>query len=127
MDSEFDNWNIRKKKLNASRRAVHFHEREVWFCAIGKNIGFEQNGKHAIFERPVLIIRKFNQYIFLGVPVTSSAKKNRYHYSVVHRNKPYTMLLSQVRLFDQRRLRRKITTLSVVDCNRVKDKIKKLL
>ena len=33
-------------------------EGEVWWCAIGENVGIEINGKSETFARPVLILKK---------------------------------------------------------------------
>ena len=37
---------------------------EIWMCALGKNIGREQNGGGESFSRPMLVIKKFNNEIF---------------------------------------------------------------
>ena len=39
------------------------------------NIGYEQDGSGNDFIRPVVIIRKFNNEIFWGVPLTKTRKK----------------------------------------------------
>lgn len=57
MEKNFDKWNGEKKRVNIRDENTLFHEREVWWCSLGVNIGFEQDGKNDIFERPVLIIR----------------------------------------------------------------------
>lgn len=57
-----------------------FKEREIWWRSIGTNIGTEEDGKNAHFERPVLVLRKFNRDIFLGLPLTSTRKDHRYHF-----------------------------------------------
>src|SRR3989344_1315008 len=74
MEKEYDDWNKLKKSLSTKKSNVFFHEREIWFCSLGKNIGYEEDGKNELFERPILIIRKFNNSIFLAIPLTSSKK-----------------------------------------------------
>ena len=37
---DFDRWNEQKKKLHDGEREVLFHEREIWWCSLGVNIGF---------------------------------------------------------------------------------------
>ncbi len=44
--------------------------------SIGKNVGREQNGSGRDFERPVLIIKKWNNEMVWGVPL-STKQKNR--------------------------------------------------
>ena len=59
---DFDNWNKEKKILESTaNETLVFHEREIWWCSIGLNVGDEQDGKNDYFERPVLVIRKFNK------------------------------------------------------------------
>src|SRR5690606_11061015 len=45
MESDFDRWNTLKKGIDQTEAAPSFvpQEREVWMCALGRNIGFEQN------------------------------------------------------------------------------------
>jgi mRNA interferase MazF len=57
MEKDFDGWNGRKKTLNGAEGTALFHEREVWWCALGVNIGFEQDGRGGDFERPAIILK----------------------------------------------------------------------
>ncbi len=43
MEKDFDKWNNQKKIINLRSNNTDFfyHEREVWWCAIGVNVGFE--------------------------------------------------------------------------------------
>lgn len=108
MEKEYDNWNKLKKDLSTKKSNIFFHEREIWFCSIGKNIGYEEDGKNDLFERPILIIRKFNNNIFLAIPLTSSKKDNSYYHQYELGGKTYAGILSQIRLLDSKRLSRKI-------------------
>ena len=67
MSEDFDAWNRLKKEINDEGVVGDFSEREIWWCRIGHNIGFEENGKNRQFSRPVLIFRKFNQALFLRI------------------------------------------------------------
>lgn len=81
MEKDFDTWNKRKKKLHI--RAIdtlYFHERDVWWCSIGVNIGFEQDGKGETVQRPVVVLRKFNKHVLLVLPLTTKVKKHRYYF-----------------------------------------------
>ena len=74
----FSKWN--KKKIEVENRdidalKINFKNREVWWCSLGENIGYEQDGKGENFERPILILRKFNKHIFLGIPLTTKKQK----------------------------------------------------
>ncbi len=66
MKKDFDCWNDIKKKLDESKKTLFFKERDVWWCSIGLNVGDEENGKNQFFSRPVLVVRKFNNRLFLS-------------------------------------------------------------
>lgn len=68
----FAQWNETKIQLDARPHPdFYFYEREVWWAALGQNIGHEINGKHANFERPVLILKKYSRYTCLVLPLTT--------------------------------------------------------
>ena len=68
MINNFNAWNEKKKILAADERLAEFHERQVWWCSIGINIGSEQHSQSEDFSRPILVIKKFTRDIFWGVP-----------------------------------------------------------
>jgi len=114
MKKDFDLWNQKKKELDKkfAENSVFFKEAEVWWVHIGLNIGFETNGKGDEFTRPALIIKKYNQFSFLAVPLSTSVKIHRYHVSVGSIDgKDAIANLSQIKNIDSRRLVRKICTL----------------
>lgn len=125
MEKDFDKWNNQKKKLNKTER-VYFHKGEIWFISIGKNIGDEEDGKNLNFERPVLITRKFNNNIFFGVPLTSQEKEGKYYHKLISFNNS-VLILSQIRLFDARRLLRLIGKVENNELKEIKNKIGKIV
>lgn len=62
----FDLWNFSKKSINEHGTIRYCHEREIWWCSIGVNVGFEQDGTGQHFDRPVVVIRGFNKNLFFG-------------------------------------------------------------
>jgi hypothetical protein len=58
MEKDFFGWAKVKANLHHKRKINYFNEREVWWCAMGANIGHEQDGKGKLWTRPVLILRK---------------------------------------------------------------------
>ncbi len=106
MHKDFDRWNEEKKLLHSRKGDIFFHEREIWWCALGANIGFEQDGTNELFERPVLIIKKFNRDVLWILPLTRSDKKNRYYASVTVGDANSSVILSQLRLISSARLQR---------------------
>lgn len=112
MQKDFQKWHGHKKKLNDTEGAALFHEREVWWCALGENIGFEQDGDKESFERPVVILKKFNLDAALVVPLTGQPKKGKYYFPIgTVTGRDSVAVLSQVRFVDRKRLVNKICML----------------
>jgi len=117
MENDFDRWNCIKKATDAADEAarLYFREGEVWWVRLGKNIGYETNGKSGQFTRPVIILKKYNQYSFLALPLTTAPKPNPYRLPIgmVDGKKAFATL-SQLRNIDSKRLVKKIMHLNAV-------------
>jgi mRNA interferase MazF len=130
MEKQFDVWNNLKKNIDSSKKPeeFYFREREVWWCSLGVNIGFEEDGKNENFERPVLILKKFNKYVLWILPLTRSFKNNDYYYRVLQGNEEDSVvILSQIRLISNKRLLRKMRMIGLVEFEDIKNKVKKFL
>lgn len=121
---DFDGWNGEKKKLEdtALDRLV-FHEREIWWCSIGINLGDEQDGKNELFERPILVLRKFNSKICWALPITSQPKTGIYYHTLDYEGQTFSVILSQIRLVSVKRFRRLIRKISPGQFRKIKDKM----
>ncbi len=98
------------------KKRPFFHEREIWFCHLGVNVGFEQNGLGDDFLRPIIIFRKFNNEIFWGIPLTKKSKNTKYYFTFSFSKRgENTAILSQIRLIDARRLSYHIGEISEID------------
>jgi hypothetical protein len=65
MQKDFDGWNKLKKAIDASDdQRLYFHEGDIWWVRLGVNVGYEIDGKQREFSRPVVVLRKYNQYSF---------------------------------------------------------------
>ncbi len=117
---DFDKWNILKKNIDNKKINLYFKEREIWFCYFGCNIGFEQDGKGDNFLRPVLILKKFNKNLFLGIPLTSKIKENKFYYKIILNNKKQCLILSQIKIIDIKRLKNKRYIISDDEFKKVK-------
>ena len=124
---DFKRWNNLKEKIDRKERIVYFRKKEIWWCALGLNVGFEQDGKNDNFERPVLIFKKFNKNVLWVLPLTSINKVGKYYFQIKYNNKIYSVILSQMRLISSKRLLRKIRTFSDVEFEQVRRFIKKLI
>ena len=130
MTKDYTQWHKVKTTINDFKNRVFFHEREIWVCSAGLNVGFEQDGVGENVLRPVLIVKKFNNEIFWGIPLTKAKKQkdSRYYYSFSFvKNITSLAILSQIRLMDTKRLARQIGTMKELDFEKVKKKLKEFL
>ena len=127
MKKDYQEWHKKKKYIENDRPRVFFAEREVWFCYVGENIGFEQDGRGDEFLRPVVIIKKFNNEVLWAIPLTKTEKKNRYYFSFKLGRKVSVAILSQMRLIDAKRLKYKIGSMKIADFMELKSQIRQLL
>lgn len=132
MGKDFKNWHLQKTNIDQKNYKTFFIEREIWFCRLGSNIGFEQDGHGKKFLRPGIILKKFSKYSALIIPLTKSEKKGQYYFSFKYRLKntktsfyyeKTTAILSQVRFIDCKRLEYSVGIIS----NKIFIKIKKNL
>jgi mRNA interferase MazF len=98
--------------IGEKQTAPTFKEGEIWWCSIGMNIGREVFGKGKEFTRPVIVYKKINKDSFLGIPLTTQLKNGSWYVSISYCGVESRAILSQVRVFDGRRLVKKIGTLS---------------
>jgi len=121
---EFDNWNTKKKEIDLNNKESFYHEREVWWCNLGVNIGFEEDGKGKDFVRPVLILKGFSKDVFICIPLTTKIRKGKYYFNIdlndgIERN----VILSQIRLIDSKRLQEKICMIDEKQFKEIKQKV----
>lgn len=127
MIKDFKTWHELKAGINDSTRLPSFSEREIWWCSIGANVGHEEDGKGLYFRRPVLIIRKFNQRIFWGVPLTTQIKDKHYYHRIFFQDKEQCVMLSQLRLWEGKRLDKRMGKLDIEQLIAIKEKLKSML
>ena len=118
MKKEFDVWNLQKKNLGSSGKKIFAHPREVWWCALGVNVGAEVDGKNENFERPVLVVRVYNTETMLVLPITGKEKLDEFHHKIQIQAKNYQtgdeytrsvwIKLTQARVISNSRLLRKV-------------------
>ncbi len=125
---DFGTWN--KEKINledTGHEDLSFHEREIWWCSIGLNIGDEQDGKNELFERPVLIIKKFNKRLAWALPMSTKKKDGIYYHNIEHDGKIFSVMLSQLRLLSTKRFHRYLRKISPNQFSIIQDKLIKLI
>ena len=128
MEKDFDNWNKNKKIINKQSFVDFYHKREIWWCTLGVNIGFEQDGTGKNFDRPVIIIKGFSKNVFICLPLTGKKKNGKYYFYLGKINgRESTALLSQIRLVDTKRLIKKIGMLDQKLFDKLKTTLQKVI
>ena len=128
MRKDFDAWNKQKKKIHDSVAAPFYHEREIWWCSLGVNVGFEQDGSGEEYRRPVLVLKGLSEQTFFAVPLTTSTQKHKLRPSIGKvSEKEAHALLSQMRVADTKRLVRKIGYLDRKIFERIRKAAKDML
>lgn len=123
---DFDDWIGVKRKVHVSNKVPTINEGEIWWCAMGRNVGVEINGKSTRFSRPVLILKKLSKQGFLGVPLTSQDKTGSWYVSFIFQDKKQTAALCQIRVLSASRLYNNMGTVPETDFSLVKNAFLKL-
>lgn len=109
MIKDFDVWNHEKKRIHTNAKNRLYHEREIWWCSLGINIGFEQDGAGKAGQRPVLILKGLSRNTCFIIPLTTSPQKHPLRMSLgVIDGRHASALLSQARIIDTKRLINKV-------------------
>ena len=128
MQKNFDNWNSLKKHLHDEGVNCFYHEREIWWCSLGINIGFEEDCKGLQADRPVLVVKALNKQLCWIVPMSTSVKSNPYYFPIGTIDKqPASIILSQMRPIDTKRFINRIGYIDKDIFERTKQAIKGVL
>jgi UDP-N-acetylbacillosamine transaminase len=127
MKKDFDSWFVRKKELN-DVQPNFYKEREIRWCSLGINIGSEQDGTSKAYRRPVLVIKGFSRNVCLILPLTTSLNKNPYYFPIGKiEGRESSVILSQIRLIDTKRLHDSLGYLNKLKFEEIKKAFKKLI
>lgn len=109
-EDKYDEWNTEKKNIHGMNiPEFYVNQREIWYTKMGKNVGFEEDGKKK-FLRPVLVLKKVGN-LFFTVALTSKGKDDHLFYhkfeEIELQNPKYKessyAILSQVKIMDKKR------------------------
>lgn len=113
MIKDFDTWNENKKLIHTKNENKLYHNREIWWCSLGVNVGFEQDGDDIKHERPILILKGLSRNTCLVIPLTTSLNRHKMRiYLGLVDGKQASALLSQIRVIDTKRL---INRIAIID------------
>jgi mRNA interferase MazF len=128
IDKDFGKWNSKKKDIHNNKRGPNFNEREIWWCLLGTNIGFEHDGDKQEHQRPVLIIKSLSLNTCYIVPLTSSSNTHRFRVPLgIVEDRNASAVISQMRVIDTKRLTEKICYLNTEKFEITRKAIKELL
>lgn len=117
----FTNWTKKKISHHVDRQPTNFYfrEKEIWWAALGQNVGYEMNGKHELFERPILILKKYSGGMCFVLPCTTQIKDDNpwFQYPIQIDDTPSALNLSQGKILSSKRLLRKIETIDTAIYN----------
>lgn len=102
-------------------------EGEIWWSAIGENVGSEICGKGKTFARPVLIVRKLGKFNFIGVPLTSKYHTGTWYVQFDFKSKLQIAVVAQVENISVFRLYSKIGRVPDSDMNLVREGLANLI
>jgi mRNA interferase MazF len=124
---DYNQWMKRKAAVhNKDNQPPTFNEGEIWWCAVGDNVGVEVDGKGAAFSRPVIVYRKLSRNGLLAVPLTSVIKTGTWYVSFKFNGRDECANLSQIKVVSVKRLYNKMGDMSRADFSAVKIAFKKL-
>ncbi len=126
---KYNEWN-RHKKLIEERippEDFFFLEGEVWWAALGVNIGHEIDGKNELFERPIIVLKKVNDDLLWALPITSTIRTENEFYTMRYRGKLQTVLTSQIKIISNKRLLRLIFRLKQEEFIVLRNKVEGIL
>jgi len=127
MEKDFDLWNVHKKLIENESKKILFKEGEVWWCAVGINVGQESCGKGGTGRRPVLIIKKLSGKNCIAIPLSTKQKTGSWFSEIKIQGINQCALLHQIRMFSTKRFQRRLTTIEPEEFSVIKEKIELLL
>ncbi|MBR3322210.1 type II toxin-antitoxin system PemK/MazF family toxin [Candidatus Saccharibacteria bacterium] len=127
LKNDFAEWMDIKDKIQKGAVVTKFSEGQIWWAALGKNIGVEINGKHEDYSRPVVIFKKMSHLCFWAIPLTSQPHSGTWYTEFDFRGKREYVVLSQMRMMSVSRLYNRMGKLSTGDFKKIKVGFKKLL
>lgn len=99
-------WSNQKILLDERpHRNLHFYERDIWWAALGQNIGHEIDGKNQDSSRPVLILKRHSSTMCLVLPLTTKLKPDApYQFPIEINGIKSAVLFEQSRSISSKRL-----------------------
>ncbi|MBR2998318.1 type II toxin-antitoxin system PemK/MazF family toxin [Candidatus Saccharibacteria bacterium] len=108
----YKQWMGVKAYINNSNAIRSIKDGDVWWAAVGENVGVEIDGKNSRYSRPIVILKKLNNLISIAVPLTTKEHNGTWYQKFTFQGKTQTAVLSQTRPISTARLYTRIGRLS---------------
>ena len=115
-----------KKHCVDARKIPKVSDGEVWWVAVGENVGIEINGKSEYYSRPVLVFKKLSHLGFMGIPLSTQKHDGAWYICFKFQGKEIYAALSQIRVFSSARLYNRLGQIAENDMEKVKTGFKEL-
>ena len=127
MNKDFDTWHKIKKSVDDGENRV-YKERDIWWCSLGVNVGFGQDGRGKLYRRPVVVVRGLSHQTCVVVPLTTSPKKNRHRVKLGKAigDKSSSAIISQLKVVDTKRFVRRVGVLEKEKFTTLKNAVRNL-
>lgn len=115
------NWlPVKESRHNISQKKIpKIANGEVWWVAIGENVGVEINGKSKYFSRPVLVFQKLGYLGFMGIPLSTQKHTGTWYVNFSFQNKDICAVLSQARVFSASRIYNRLGQVDEEDMKKI--------
>lgn len=123
---QFKIWIGLKESLHNMGRLRTIHEGDIWWCAMGENIGIEINGKNEVFSCSVLVFKRLSRYGFMDIPLTSQHHIGNWYVPFVFKDRLEVAVLAQARVMSVARLYKRMGTIPDSDFETVRQGFAKL-
>ena len=124
VSKDFLAWNNLKQALhNSMEPRPFYHEMDIWWCHIGLNVGFENDGKGINYLRPVLVLKGISLQMFIGIPITTKVRHAGHRADVILADGVARQaVVSQIKSFDSKRLWKKMAMVDKDNFEKIKQK-----
>lgn len=118
---DYRDWMGVKARIHNAEPIRRVKNGEIWWVAVGDNVGVEIDGKSSRFSRPVLVFKKHSGLCFTGIPLTSKMRKGSWYIDFKFQDKTQIAVLIQAKLISNSRLYERIGEISKGDYRRIRD------